>query len=102
MAKVVIGVKTVSNTGNQIKRKVKIVFFASLKETIGQGDYCIELILPLSIAQLKQQLASEFEKGHALLGKGIQSSIDFEFTRDDDLVPENVTEVAFFPPVTGG
>ena len=91
-----------SNSDNQIKRKVNIVFFASLKETIGQGNYTIALNLPLSIAQLKQQLASELDKGNALLDQGIQSSVDFEFTRDDDLVPENVIEVAFFPPVTGG
>ncbi|ETX11742.1 molybdopterin synthase small subunit [Marinomonas ushuaiensis DSM 15871] len=91
-----------SNAENQIKHKVNVVFFASLKEVIGQANYSIELVLPLSIAQLKQQLVSELDKGDALLDKGIQSSVDFEFTRDDDLVPVNVTEVAFFPPVTGG
>jgi molybdopterin synthase sulfur carrier subunit len=91
-----------SSTDNQIKRKVRVVFFASLKDIIGQGNYSIELVLPLSIAQLKQQLANELDNGEALLGNGIQSSVDFEFTRDDDLVSENVTEVAFFPPVTGG
>lgn len=102
VAKVAIGVKTVPNSELKPKHTVNVVFFASLKETIGQGRYSIKLALPLSIAQLKQQLANELEKGHALLDKGIQSSVDFEFTRDEDLVPENVTEVAFFPPVTGG
>lgn len=91
-----------SSTKSQMKRKVSVVFFASLKEIIGQGSYSVELTLPLSIAQLKQQLANELDNGQALLAKGIQSSVDFEFTRDDDLVSENVTEVAFFPPVTGG
>lgn len=98
----VTGAKTVPNTENQVKYRVKVVFFASLKELIGQESYSVELVLPLSIAQLKQQVASELDKGSALLDKSIQSSVDFEFTRDDDLVLENVTEVAFFPTVTGG
>jgi|TARA_R110001606_G_scaffold155751_1_gene298021 molybdopterin synthase sulfur carrier subunit len=82
--------------------KVRVVFFASLKESIGQSEYIAELALPLSISELKHQLANELDKGQALLEKGIQSSIDFEFARDADIVPESVSEVAFFPPVTGG
>jgi len=82
--------------------KINVVFFASLKETIGQGSYQVELDLPLTIGALKQQLANELENGKALLKNGIQSSVDFEFTRDADMVTETVTEVAFFPPVTGG
>ncbi|NLQ16313.1 MoaD/ThiS family protein [Marinomonas sp. M1K-6] len=81
---------------------VKVVFFASLKERIGQGECRVEVVLPVTIGELKQQLANELAHGQALLEKGIQSSIDFEFARDTDLVPESVNEVAFFPPVTGG
>ncbi|WP_441853356.1 MoaD/ThiS family protein [Marinomonas polaris] len=82
--------------------KVRVVFFASLKESIGQSEYIVELSLPMSICELKNQLAKELDKGKELLEKGIQSSIDFEFARDADIVPESVNEVAFFPPVTGG
>lgn len=82
--------------------KVKVVFFASLKERIGQSEYLAEIALPLSIGDLKHLLASQLNQGSALLEKGIQSSIDFEFARDTDMVPETVKEVAFFPPVTGG
>ncbi|WP_346729491.1 MoaD/ThiS family protein [Marinomonas lutimaris] len=82
--------------------KVRVVFFASLKESIGQSEYIAELALPLSISELKHQLANELDNGQALLAKGIQSSIDFEFARDLDVVPNTVNEVAFFPPVTGG
>ena len=82
--------------------KVRVVFFASLKESIGQSEYIADLTLPLSIGELKQQLANELDNGQVLLAKGIQSSIDFEFARDADIVPESVSEVAFFPPVTGG
>ncbi len=82
--------------------KVKVVFFASLKESVKCDAYTLECDLPMSIAQLKTQLSSELENGQALLEQGIQSSVDFEFTRDSDQVTEAVQEVAFFPPVTGG
>ena len=86
----------------KIASKVNVVFFASLKEKIGQGSCIVELELPISIGQLKQKLASELKQGQALLDNGIQSSVDFEFTRDVDMIPVTVKEVAFFPPVTGG
>lgn len=82
--------------------KVRVVFFASLKESIGLSEYIAELALPLSISELKHQLANELDEGQALLEKGIQSSIDFEFARDADIIAETINEIAFFPPVTGG
>jgi molybdopterin synthase sulfur carrier subunit len=94
VVKVAIGVK--------IMPKVNVVFFASLKEAIGQGVYQVTFDFPITIGELKQKLAKELENGKALLEKGIQSSIDFEFARDADRIPETVIEVAFFPPVTGG
>ena len=88
--------------GRKTMLKVNVVFFASLKEAIGQGSYQAVIDLPMTIGELKQRLSNELENGKALLEKGIQSSVDFEFARDADKVPETVTEVAFFPPVTGG
>lgn len=81
---------------------VKVVFFASLKERIGQSEYKVLIDLPVSIGELKQHLAKEIDNGQALLEHGVQSSIDYEFARDMDIVSESVKEVAFFPPVTGG
>lgn len=81
---------------------VKIVFFASLKERIGVASYKAQLNLPITVEELKTQLSKELEGGESILTSGIQSSIDFEFSRDTDVIPENVQEVAFFPPVTGG
>ncbi|NVK75563.1 MAG: MoaD/ThiS family protein [Oceanospirillaceae bacterium] len=81
---------------------IKVVFFASLKDVIGINEYVIDLTLPSTIAQLKQELAAELDNGQALLEKNIQSSVNYEFARDADVLTEEVTEVAFFPPVTGG
>lgn len=82
--------------------KVNIVFFASLKEKIGQSSYLAELDLPMTIGQLKQVLSRELDKGDAILDSGIQSSVDYEFARDENVIPVDVKEIAFFPPVTGG
>ncbi|MCB5162793.1 MoaD/ThiS family protein [Marinomonas algarum] len=82
--------------------KVKVVFFASLKEAVGLSEYLVELDLPISVGELRQYLVDHLDKGGALLGPGVQSSVDFEFTRDTDIIAINTREVAFFPPVTGG
>ncbi|TYL48008.1 MoaD/ThiS family protein [Marinomonas sp. IMCC 4694] len=82
--------------------RINVVFFASLKESIGLSEHAIELSAPLTIGALKQRLAKELQHGQALLGSGVQSSIDFEFSRDKDTILHTAREVAFFPPVTGG
>mgnify|MGYP001954886001 CR=1 FL=1 len=81
---------------------IKVVFFASLKDGVGMSDCIIDADLPISIAELKAVLADHLDNGQILLKDGVQSSVDFEFTRDSDLVTAGVREVAFFPPVTGG
>ena len=81
---------------------VKVVFFASLKERMGTSSYKIKADLPLTVKEFKVHLSKELEGGEFILESGIQSSIDFEFSRDTDVIPVNVQEVAFFPPVTGG
>ncbi|MCV2402816.1 MoaD/ThiS family protein [Marinomonas sp. C2222] len=83
-------------------QNVNVVFFASLKERMGIASYEAQLNLPVTVEELKHKLSKELNNGGSLLESGIQSSIDFEFSRDTDVIPENVKEVAFFPPVTGG
>lgn len=82
--------------------QINVVFFASLREKIGMSSYSFDLVDEISIEQLKQTLATRLEHGEMILADGIQSSIDFEFTRDTDMVTFHCKEVAFFPPVTGG
>ncbi|SBS37449.1 molybdopterin synthase small subunit [Marinomonas spartinae] len=82
--------------------ELNVVFFASLKETLGIEQYVFAGHLPMTVKELKMQLAKLLKNGDALLDKGIQSSIDFEFARDGNIVNEGAKEVAFFPPVTGG
>ncbi|WP_191603373.1 MoaD/ThiS family protein [Marinomonas algicola] len=83
--------------------QVKVVFFASLKESLGVSDAVIDLQGPTSIEEIKQKLNASLENPDPLFEEGIQCSIDYEFARDSSKVdPETVREIAFFPPVTGG
>lgn len=82
--------------------KLTVVFFASLKESLTIGQHQVTGEFPMSVKALKQALAAELDNGAALLATGIQSSIDYEFARDADMIPVTAKEVAFFPPVTGG
>lgn len=82
--------------------KIKIIFFASLRENLGKEQLELSLDKPLTIDDLKNRLVRDEGIGEALLEDGIQCSIDYEFARGSSLVGEDVKEVAFFPPVTGG
>lgn len=82
--------------------KVTVVFFASLKESLGISQYQLTGEFPMTIDAIKRILSTELENGDALLAAGVQSSVDYEFARDADSVPSSAKEVAFFPPVTGG
>ena len=83
--------------------KLDVVFFASLRESLGKEKVTIELDKVTSIEEIKQTVASLLDNPDPLFEEGIQASIDYNFARDSSKVdPESVKEVAFFPPVTGG
>lgn len=81
---------------------LKIVFFASLRETMKCDELELQIESELSVRQLKEKLAEHLQQP-LLLEEKVKAAIDFDFARDDDVIePEKVREVAFFPPVTGG
>ncbi|MCZ2720380.1 MoaD/ThiS family protein [Marinomonas sp. 15G1-11] len=83
--------------------QVKVVFFASLKESLGVSEAFIELDGLTSIEEIKQKLNASLVNPDPLFEEGIQCSIDYVFARDSSKVdPDTVKEIAFFPPVTGG
>lgn len=82
---------------------IEVVFFASLRESLGTDKVTIELEAETSIEEIKQKVASLLDNPDPLFDEGIQASIDFNFARPASKVdPLTVKEVAFFPPVTGG
>ena len=68
--------------------KVKVIFFASLRDAVGTGTETVELAGDAaSVAQVREAL--------------IRAAVNQELAGDDAVVKEG-DEVAFFPPVTGG
>lgn len=81
--------------------KVKVIFFASLRDAVGTGTETVELAGDAaSVAQVREALIAR--EAHAFRNlKRIRAAVNQELAGDDAVVKEG-DEVAFFPPVTGG
>jgi len=82
---------------------VKIVYFARLREAIGQAEETIETPQGVETAgELKEWLMNRGEPwASALAGKRVLVAVDQEHAQYHDAITD-ASEVAFFPPVTGG
>jgi molybdopterin synthase sulfur carrier subunit len=80
-----------------------ILYFASLRETVGTGRERLELPPQVhTVAQLRAHLAARGESWGALgAGRNLRCAVNQQIA---DLGAElrEGDEVAFFPPVTGG
>ncbi|MBE8718595.1 MoaD/ThiS family protein [Cellvibrio polysaccharolyticus] len=82
---------------------IKILFFASLRETLG----CAELQLPAAeknatVATLLQGLLQQYPQWQEVLtAPNILISRNREMAKTGTLIQAG-DEIAFFPPVTGG
>ena len=83
--------------------KVRILFFAGLREALGVGSE--SLVLPVGIATvgaLRQHLAARGEPWSALATtKNLRAAVNQQMVGPDAGLKAG-DEVAFFPPVTGG
>lgn len=75
---------------------IKVRYFASLKELLGQSDTEIEIHSPCSAQQIWASLNPDLA-----LPTGILVAINMDYAGLDSLVNDG-DELAFFPPVTGG
>jgi MoaE-MoaD fusion protein len=80
--------------------KVKVLFFASLRDRAGTRQTTIDLPDHAVVSDLKSNLEVAFPELSEALGSTLVS-INREFAFDEDPVPEGA-EVALFPPVSGG
>jgi sulfur-carrier protein len=84
--------------------KVKVRFFASLKEQFGRDSLEVNTpFVPATVAGLRAHLCAqypEFAQAVAEVGR-LRAAVNQDMADDETPVPE-LAEVAFFPPVTGG
>lgn len=89
--------------GSELPIKVNILFFAGLRETLGTAGETLELPPEVTnVAALRDFLAARGEPWSALATtKNLRAAVDQRMV-DFDTPIGNGSEVAFFPPVTGG
>ncbi len=82
--------------------KVQVRYFASIREALGQGE-SIEVPAGARIGDVRDLLIAS-SPGHAQAlarGRALRSALD-QVLCDDAAELAEGSEVAFFPPVTGG
>jgi molybdopterin synthase sulfur carrier subunit len=82
--------------------KVSVKYFASIREAIGQGSESVQT-QAATVGALRDELIA---RGGAYAqslarGKAVRIAVA-QVMRDDTAALEDGSEVAFFPPVTGG
>ncbi|HYS62271.1 MAG TPA: molybdopterin converting factor subunit 1 [Paraburkholderia sp.] len=84
--------------------KLTIRYFASVREQLGVSQEIVHVEAPeLTIDRLRVMLASKDERmAEALLGgRALRTAVNQEMVSETFVVRED-SEIAFFPPVTGG
>ena len=82
--------------------KIKVLFFATLRDRAGTRMTELEVEHGITIFQLKTKLVERFPGlGTSELMQHCLASINHEYRFDESVIPDNA-EIAFFPPVSGG
>ena len=83
--------------------KVTVVFFASLRESLGVSSVEFKLTKPCKVSVLILKLADQQSQTwvEKLTEENVRVAVNHELVNEDVIV-SNGDEVAFFPPVTGG
>lgn len=81
---------------------VKIRYFASIREAVGQGSETLQTRSE-TLGALRDELIARGEPYASALarGKAVRMAIDQEMGEESAALRDGA-EVAFFPPVTGG
>ncbi len=82
--------------------KVRLRFFASLREALGPGEE-VDLEAGSSLGQLRDRLIARGGIHAQVLARGraVRCALNQVMVDESSPVPDGA-EVAFFPPVTGG
>jgi len=80
--------------------KIKVLFFATLRDNIGARTLELELPAQATVAELKELLVKKYPK-LSPARQTIMVAVNREYAADEQIVPADA-EVALFPPVSGG
>ena len=80
--------------------RVKLLFFATLRDRAGTKSAEVEIPDHATVRRLKDQVAHDYPGLKQSMETALVS-INHEFAFDDALIPINA-EIAMFPPVSGG
>ena len=82
--------------------KVRVRYFASIREAVGQGSEPLETSAP-TLGALRDELIARGGAHAASLARGKAVRVALDQVMSDEAQPlRDGCEVAFFPPVTGG
>lgn len=82
--------------------KIKVRYFASVREALGSGGESLETGAETLAALRDELIARGGAHADALArGKAVRMALDQVMSSEDAALREG-SEVAFFPPVTGG
>ena len=83
--------------------KVKLKYFSRIREAIGKTSELVE-IKSTNIQDLIEELQAMGEQYSVLKGRdfAVYSAVDQKIVTDVKTSIEGATEIAFFPPMTGG
>jgi molybdopterin synthase sulfur carrier subunit len=88
----------------QANRRIRVLYFAALKEALGSGSEEVELPEGVdTVAALRERLRGRGAAWDEALaaGRGVRVAVNQEMAGPESRIAAG-DEVAFFPPVTGG
>jgi len=80
--------------------KIKVLFFATLRDRAGIKSVELEVPVDMTVLTLKNKLASDYPNLKESM-KTILVSVNKEYALDEAIIPQGA-EIALFPPVSGG
>jgi molybdopterin synthase sulfur carrier subunit len=80
--------------------RIKILFFATLRDYVGAKTIDLEVPSQTTVVGLKELLVKKYPKMRSSQNT-IMAAINREYAADDQEIPFD-SEIALFPPVSGG
>ncbi len=80
--------------------KVKVMFFATLRDYVGSKAIEMEISSGTTIQALTDLLVVKYPRLEKVKDS-MMAAINREYAADDQIIPEDA-EIALFPPVSGG